>query len=309
MKAQPTDFRTEERSQTPQRTYLYHFNYQGTHYYYTNYDQDLSIIGGPGTKMADPQPFLAVQIAHGNREESMDSVPTGIMISLAATDSELRKYFITVSPKQIDVEVWRVNSASLPGALAYADDMKMIFKGIVDSISYDDQIVTASCITLMQREDMPIPRFFYQKMCNHMLYDPAVGSCQVNPALYEVSLAITTLDRPSGWIEFNALTTINVDSPSRTITITQETFHAGTVADADGNQMGVLVCQPLTGPTRVRLWLTWMPRSLTAGATVTLRCGCLYIKRTCHDLFNNLPNIGATPYVPIANPAIHGINV
>jgi hypothetical protein len=288
VKSQPANFRTQERSQTPHRTYLYRFNYEGTNYYYAAYDQDISVNGGPVAKMADPQTFTAAIIGHTNPDESLDSAPQAVTVSLSATDTELRKYFITASPKKIDVEVWRVNSASMPGPLAYASDMKMLFKGIVHSISYDDEIVTAVCITQMLQEDMPIPRFYYQKLCNHHLYDQTPGSCQVNSSLYSASLTIDTLNRPSSYIEFNSLTSINVQ-------------------DALGNKMGIMVCQPLTGPTRVRLWLSWMPRTLLAGNSVTIFCGCLHIKRVCHTLFANLHRFGATPYVPVSNPALDGI--
>lgn len=307
MKSQSTDFRTNERRQSLKRTYLYRFLYGATNYYWAGYDQDISVAGGPVAKMTDPQTFTSAQIAHTKPEESMDANPGLVVVSLSALDAELRKYFIAVSPRRIDVEIWRVSSAALPGPLDYTDDLKMVFKGIVDSISFDDLVVQANCITQLLREDMPIPRFFYQKMCNHIVYDQTPGSCQLNPALFEVSLTVDTLNRASGYIEFNSLTAINVDSPARSVTITAETFQGGSVTDSLGNEMGIMVCEPLTGPTRVRIWLVWMPRTLAAAQTVTLRVGCMYIKRYCHSVMQNLPRFGGTPYIPVSNPATDGV--
>lgn len=316
MKDQPVDYRASERSQEAKRTHLYHFNYEGTHFFYTSFDSDIVVNGGPIAKMADPQTFLSAQIAHSKPSESLESNPATVTISLAANDSALKKYLLNISPRMIDVEIWRVSSLSLPGPLAYDDDMRMIFRGIIDSIGFESFGISAVCITRMMREDMPIPRFFYQKMCNHMLYDQTPGACGVNPELYKVSLTVDTINRASGYIEFNSLTTVNVDSPARSITITQETFHGGTVEweDEDGivNEMGVIVCEPLTGPTRVRLWLAWLPTRFATLQAVTpqsviLHLGCIRIKRVCHSLFANLPNFGGTPYIPISNPAIDGV--
>lgn len=308
MKDQPADYRTNERSQEVRRWHLYHFNYAGTHYYYAAYDRDVIVSGGPVEKMNDPQTFVAAQIGHTRPEESLDANPGVVTVSLAANDLELKKYFISASPKLIDVEIWRVSTTAAVEDVDYDDDMRMIFRGIVDSVGFDDLTVQARCVTQMMREDMPIPRFFYQKMCNHFLYDDRPGSCNVNRALFTVSLTISALNRQSGYIEFNLLTSINIDSPSRSLTITAETFQGGVVLDLFGNEMGIMVCETLAGP-KVRLWLLWMPLTLAAGQTVDISMGCIRIKRVCHDTFHNLPNFGGTPYVPVGNPAVDGLKI
>lgn len=309
MKSHPANFRTNERRQSLKRTYLYRFNYEGTSYYLTNFDQDVTVNGGPVSKMSDPQVFSATQIAHSNPTESTDEQPGAVSVSLASTDAELRKYFLTVSPRVITVEIWRASSVNLPGPLEYDDDLYMVFSGLAQAMTFDEAVISVSCVSPLEREDMPVPRFYYQKQCNHMLYSQEPGECLVNPALFSISgITVNTIDRQSGWVEFNSLTTINVDSPARTVTITAETFQGGMIRDSLGNEIGVMLCQPLTGPTRLRLWLVWFPPTLAAGQTVDLFCGCLHIKRVCHDLFFNLPNFGGTPYVPKTNPAIDGVS-
>jgi hypothetical protein len=305
VKSQPASYRAAERSQTIKRTHLYRFNYEGTNYYFAGYDQDVTVTGGPGAKMADPQVFAAAQIAHSNMEESMDSVPSAVAVNLAAIDTELRKYLLSVSPKSVDVEIWRVNSASLPGSLAYGSDLKMIFKGVLDSISFDDLIVSANCVTLLAQEDRPVPRFNYQKQCNHSLYG---AQCGVNKALYSASVTITGINKQSQYIDL-AMTTINVGSPARSVTVTAETFAGGFVEDSESpvNKMGIIACD-LPGGGVTRLWLNWMPRTMAAGQSATIYCGCLKIKRVCDALFFNLPNFGGQPYIPILNPAVDGVS-
>lgn len=306
MKTQPTEYRTSERNQTVKRTYLYHFKYGSTHYYYCSYDSDIVVNDGPVSKMADPQTFLAAQISHTKPSEGLESNPASITISLGANDPELKKYLLSVSPRQIDVEIWRVSSASLPGPIDYDTDVRMVFKGMIDAVGFEDMTIIAVCITEFMREDRQIPVFYYQKMCNHLLYDQTPGSCLVDPSLFQVVLTIDAIDKQAGYIDFNSLVSINIGSPSRALTITHETFQGGLIDDGFGNEIGIMACEVLAGPV-VRLWLLWMPPTLDSGDSVTLQLGCLRIRRYCHDVFQNLPNFGGTPFIPVSNPAIDGV--
>lgn len=308
MKTQSAAFRSEERKQENKGTYVYLFRYGATGYFFTSFDQDIVVESGPVSKMNDPQTFTTCGVSHTRPDEGIDALPTSVTVTVPASDPELEKYLLAVSPKVIEVFIWRVSSTSLPGPLDYDDDLRMIFAGQVEAIMPADGVIAAMCSPLTLRDDVQIPNFYYQKECNHVLYSTHAGGCGVNKSLFTTTLTIDTINRDAQWIEFNAVTTINVGSPSRSVTITAETFHGGLVEDADGNVMSVLLCQALTGPSRLRLWLSWMPATMDAGDSADLSCGCLLIRRVCHTLFNNLPNFGGTPYVPKNNPAIDGIN-
>lgn len=308
MRTQPTAYRTEERKQENRGTHIYLFRYDSVGYFYTSHDQDIVVNDGPAAKMNDPQTFTAAGITHTRPDESVDALPRSVNVTLAANDPELKKYLLAISPRKIEVFIWRVSSAALPGPIDYDDDVRMVFAGEVEAVLPADGTISALCAPLTLREDHTIPNFYYQKECNHVLYSQHDGGCKVNKSLFTTSLTISTINRDSQWIEFNSVTTINVGSPSRSVTITAETFHGGLVDDGNGNIISVALCQVLTGPSRLRLWLSWMPETLDAGNSVDLSCGCLLIKRVCHTLFNNLPNFGGTPYVPKNNPAIDGIN-
>lgn len=308
MKNQPASFRSEERKQEERGTHLYLFRYGSTSYFYCSHDLDIVVEGGPVAKMSDPQTFAASAIMHTRPDESIDKLPGAVSVTLPANDQALKTYLLSTSPTLIEVFIWRVSSAAMPGPLEYDDDTRIIFVGQVEAITPSDGIIAVVCSPSTQREDAVIPNYYYQRECNKVLYSQHSGGCGVNKSLFTVSLTISNLDRTNGYIDFSALTTINVGSPSRSVTITSETFHGGVVEDADGNQISILLCQLLTGPTRVRLWLSWIPESLESGDAVDVSCGCLLIKRVCHALFQNLPNFGATPYIPTNNPAIDGIN-
>jgi hypothetical protein len=157
----------------------------------------------------------------------------------------------------------------------------------------------------MAQEDRIVPCWNFQFTCNRMLYR---SDCGVNKALYNVSTTIAALNRQSQYVDI-AATAINVGSPSRSVTIANETFSGGYMVDAAGNKVGILASEVLPAAAGTRLWLNWVPATLAAAQSATFYCGCLKIKRTCHELFQNLPNFGGHPYIPTNNPAVDGINV
>jgi len=303
MKTQPAAFRSEERLQESKRAYVYRFAYGASAFFYTSLDKDLFVGNGPPAKMSSNQIFTAAPVAHSRIVESVDSDERGATVRLGAIDQQLRKYFLTVSPKEIDVDIWRVASSLLPGPVEYADALRNVFSGIADSLSFDDVTIAAACVQRILREDRVVPRFNYQPVCNHILYGP---HCKANRDLFTVSVSLSAVNYPGRFVEV-PVSSINVDTPPRAVTVTQETFEGGTVRTAAGEDMGVLACTVITGG--VRLYMEWMARGMQPGQTVNVDCGCLHIKRTCDVLFSNLPNFGGHPYIPVNNPAVDGINL
>ena len=306
MKTQSNDLRAQERSQTTQVAFLYHFNYEGTHYYYTGFDQDIVVTGGPGSKMADPQAFITAQISHTNPQQTLETTPQAVNVVLSALDPELKKYLVKVAPKVITVEIFRVNSAMLPGDIMYANDLQMVFRGLIESLSFSDNTIQATCITLIMQEDRVIPRFNYQKQCNHVLYSQVPGTCLVNPELYRLDSTIAVVNKQSQYFEI-AQTAINVDAPSRSLTIAPGTFEGGYIVTLAGEKAGILATEVIPAGAGTRLWCNWMPQGVAVGQSITLYCGCLRTKKHCHEQFNNLPNHGGLAYIPKNNLALDGI--
>ena len=308
MKTQPSTLRTAEKVQTIKGAYLYRILSNAVNYYYTSYDRDVIVTGGPGGKMSNPQTFKSAIITHERPEQSTDLNPKEISFTLAAIDPLLRKYFLSVPAKEIQIELWRGNSMNLP-SLAYADDMYMEFKGIAQSVSFSDYSVSASCSNLLMQQDREIPTFFYQSPCNHPLYSQEPGRCGINRALYTTTVTIAALSKKNRSVDVS-LTSVTVDSPPRGITITAETFEGGILRDTNGNEIGIIACQVLPAAAGTRLWLQWMPPGMQAGDSIDISTGCRKIVRVCHDLYQNQANFGGTPYVPKqGNPAIDGIAV
>lgn len=301
MKDQSATLRTAEQQRQTRPAFLYVFNQEGTRYFFTSYDADISLTGGP-LGWADPQTFTRATVAHeqpGSESEEISAEPW--KIGLAANDTLLRSYFALASTKTIAIQIFRLNSANLPGPIAFGD-VYMDFSGVLDSVGFAGYSITATCLVPAVLENRNVPSFFYQKTCNHKIYGEFCGVIKGNFAL---STTVAASNRVNRTVDF-AVLTMNVDSPVREITITRETFQGGYLEDSDGNKVGISACEIVGSSTR--LWLNWWPgATLDTGENFTVYPGCLNIVRVCRDFFNNVANFGGTPFVPATNPATNSI--
>ena len=304
MKTQPSNVRTAERGQETKPCYLYYFNHQGTKVYFTSYDQPVVVNSGPGAKMTDPQTFQAVQVEHSRPEQSFELNPVRIDVAVSATDTNLRQWFLTSPAKTIDVEVWRVNSASMPGPLVYANDLFMEFKGEVETVGFSDYIIRAGCVSKTQREDIAIPRLLYQKTCNQQLYKIGTGLCGVDKSYYLLSATIQALSRTDRMVQISN-TTASIGNPPRSVSITADFYEGGLLIDSSGNNISIIS----STITPTKLYLQWWPYTMTVGAAISVYPGCNRTLDICHTRFQNLPNFLGTPFIPTNNPAVDGISV
>jgi hypothetical protein len=303
MKTQPSALRTEERKQQIRPVYLYYFKYGVVQAYYTTLDQDVIVSGGPVGKMTDPQTFLRAQIKHDRASQGVEQSSSGTNIALAATDTNLRKYFLTCPTDQIDVEIFRANSTAVPN-LDYADDLFLDFKGVGVGVGFNDYQITLTCASLLLHDDRQVPRYYYQKLCQAEHYG---RGCLLNKTLFSISIATSAADRIHKKITL-PIVSFNIDSPPRSHVITDESFQGGKIVDPDGNQVSIMASKKV-GAT-VELYLAWWPPGMTVGTVVTATLGCQRITRVCDDVFKNLPNFRGMPYISTeGNPSVDGISV
>lgn len=300
MKDQSTNLRDAEEARQTQPAFLYLVNHGGTKYFFTNYDSNISIEGGSAGGFSDPQNFTSSQIDHAPAEESAELSSRPVVVMLAASDTELRKYFLTAPAKEITIAIYRVNSASLPGPIDYAD-LYLEFSGVCQSVSFAGYQIDATFLPAVQNQERQIPNFFFQKTCNVALFS---SFCGLNKELHKLTTTCAAVSRPNKTIDI-ANTTVNIGSPSRTEDITAETFQGGRLRDPDGNEIAIIACEPISGGAR--LWLAYWPGTLTIGSSVVLYTGCLKIVRVCNDFYENKANFRGMPYIPVTNPAVNSI--
>lgn len=294
MKDQSAILQAAENSRTTLPAFLYFLSYEGgATYFWTGFDQDFTVVGS--TRFSDPQVFTSCQINHTPPVEETETRSQGVTVSLAATDTELRKYLITAPSKQIDIEIYRVNMANGFTGEVNFDDLYMEFKGTATSIAFKGYVISASFLPPVLHEDRQVPAFFYQKTCNHQLGNKF---CTVDLTPWATTITVAAVNRVDKTIDFTNHTFANA------VTITDESFTGGKLTDASGNRVGILIGEANVG-AGTRIWLNWWP-GINVGDTIVVSPGCLKIPRACIG-FNNFANFGGTPCIPATNPVTNGV--
>jgi len=300
MKSQSTALRTAEKSRTTQPAFLYVFLHGATSYYFTSYDANVTVNDGDSAGWDNPQEFTRAQIDHDLPEESAEGNEAAAQVALAANDTELRKYFLSAPTKKIQISIYRINSSSLPGPLDFAD-LYLEFKGICLSVNFAGYQISAAFVSLVQQQDRQVPIYYFQKTCNVALFS---SFCGLNKELHKLTTTCAAVSRTNRTVDI-ADTTIDIGSPSRTEDITRETFQGGKLIDPDGNEIGIVACEPISGGTR--LWLSYWPGTLATSSAISVYTGCLKIARVCNDFYQNLENFRGMPFIPSTNPATNSI--
>lgn len=292
----PDSFFANEGSPTPSPAYLYVLQHpDGAKIFWTGYDYDVEVENLPvAFGAADPQTFSAVQIAHGMNEVSAEFEKRKMTVSVVATDTRFRRFFATAAAVEMTLTIIRVNTPSLTAGemIDYDQDCTIVNAGTISDFAFAGQVITVSLVPAPYDVDKGIPRYFFNRQCNHPLFSAACGLLKA---------------------DYDRITTIAaVDRPNRTLTLTGQDG-----ADADGSylrygflehaltgfKVGIEAASLNGSDTDVTLayWVT----DFAVGQTVTVYPGCDHTSATCKAKFSNQANFGGFPFVPAKNPVLH----
>jgi len=308
---QPTDFRAQERAENFKRAYVYIFTHGDDLIHLARFDQNITVNGLPAAKGSDPQVFAAAQVTHGGNEEGieLDAAEMTVQLGINASpeSNALRRYFLEAQVKPLRVEIIRINATALP-VVDWTDDCFTVFVGECGAVGFGDYDLTLHFKSLSGDDSIPVPRFTWQKTCQHVLGKQGAGFCQANleVAAHRIITTVASVNRSRRSIDI-ADTLINGNA------ITAKTFELGKVHELDGpggavvNKIGVATAEVLPASAGTRLRLVWLPPTLLAGVNIKVYRGCNRTTADCLNVFGNLANFGGMPYIPTANPVIHGI--
>lgn len=301
MRTQPTNLRTNERSETTRPVYVYIINHGGTLIHLTSYDDALSIAGLPATHGTNPQTFASAQVSHSAVDQRAELNAHNIQMTVGLGDNafatQLKGLILTAIPSRTTVIIARMNPSSLT-SLDWSADAFVVFKGIMVNTAFNRYAVQLDLVSLLMQNEGKVPRVFYQKTCQHNLYD---DRCGVNPeaANNKLSTTLATVSPRAKFVEI-ADTTINGNA------ITATTFQAGYLT-ISGQKVGIVSTTLLAGGAGVRIYLAWWDTNLTASASVAVYRGCRRVVDDCNTIFSNQANFGGFPYIPVINPAVNSI--
>lgn len=239
-------------------------------YRYTSTSIDVTVAGE--TYLAVPMKREALRVA------TQDDEQIALDIELPFDAQLVQDYAFTSSPPSLTLEIRRVH-----WGLNFASDSVLIWTGPVNSISVVDRRAKLRSSSMFSSALAgPIPPRFYQKVCNHVLYD---ARCSVNPAGFTKS--------DSGVLSITGGTTIVVNDDG----FADGVLIAGEMINNRNGERRLITAQAADVIT-----VNFPFADLIVGDTVTVRAGCDHSFATCGSKFSNQVNFGGHPFIPDDNP-------
>lgn len=293
----PGSYTGEERGvkQTPAYGYVIEHASDGARQFFTGWERNVFCSNLPARFAADdPQEFMAVQIKHGEVQLSASWDKRTVQVTIASTDSRLRRFFISAAAVKIGMSIIRFNTARLldeSPAVDYLTDAIMVNSGLIGAVSFAGQTISAAITPEPYLSDQAVPRHYFERTCNHIFGGPACTA--VKPTqVFEIA----TIDRQA-----RRLTMTTAAAPHA------DFYSSGTILLPDGQLMAVVSCDN-GGPAGVcRLVLRFWNPTLVEAMDVTATAGCNHTTAHCQTRFANQANFGGFPFVPNRNPTIHGV--
>jgi uncharacterized phage protein (TIGR02218 family) len=246
---------------------LYEFQLSGTTYRRTSSE---------GTVTFNGVDYAPLAIKRTSYQEAKEQRSTAVTVTIPTSD-EIAANFIAVQPSYImNVTIYRIQPNSVP-----VNASLIMFDGYVSSVAFKNEICEMRCIPNNELFNREMPRFSYQGLCNHILYD---SGCGVSEGSYQHSgkvLGVTD----------NVLLTI------QSLPTTGSPFIGGYVSLPDGSEKRLIIDQ---SGTQVRILYPF--KQTVSGGTVYAYQGCDHSVQTCAQKFNNVLNYGGFPFVPSINP-------
>lgn len=210
-----------------------------------------------------------------------------LTVELPSDDEFSAKYINIVPGFRATLTIQRLHRFDSPAFT----DAETIFKGIVRSVAYTNDGFKSkiSIIPIDGAMKRSIPRFTYQGLCNHVLFD---NRCKV----------LETSFRYQGNVSVVSGKTITVDGLN--------------AAKGAGWAVGGFVTLP-SGDFRLileqatdvlTLLLPFVDETLVLNQTVSVFAGCDHTIQVCKSKFNNVVNYGGFAFVPLRNVFESGID-
>lgn len=243
----------------------------------------LAFTSSEDEQVVDGVTYVPEAIKRGRLSQGHDKRDSVLEISVPKSNLMAKQYLAVVPAQEPRVTIKRIQRADGP-----TPEVVTLFVGMIRSVNFGGQgkLATISVAPLIVASSRAIPRYTYQSLCNHVLYD---GLCKI--------LATDPLYLRTG-----------IASRSSGVSLTV----AGLSADPDGFFKAGFV--QVNGDARMILdhvgdVLTLMlpfPFNV-AGQTVEVLAGCDHSPNTCKTKFNNIINYGGFAFVPKRDIFKHGI--
>jgi uncharacterized phage protein (TIGR02218 family) len=247
---------------------MYKFIGTKKNYLYTSCDVDVTVTG---------ELYTAAPIKRNNsRIPIQDDEQLTLEIEMPFTLELIKDYAFTSAPPTLELEIWRIH-----WGMNFAADAVKVYSGPVLSFSIDGVHAKAVCAsTFTSILSTPLPIRYWQKPCNHVLFD---GRCGINAVSYTSSATVGIFDG----IDIHVDDDGNVDGA----------LVAGEMINARSGEHRMIISNIANLVT-----VNFPFNDLVTGDEVTLKAGCDHSFTTCKAKFANTINYGGHPFIPNDNP-------
>lgn len=257
---------------------LYQFVHGGLTFEYTSAEDSLLVAS---------LTYLPEAISRGKIGQSPSDRKTVMEITVPATNPFVSRFKPSTPAARATITVQRVQRSDFP-----SPGVITIFEGYVSSVSFeeDGKVAKIACTPVTAAQSRPVPRFSYQGMCNHVLFD---ASCKVD-------------DTDARW----RLTAVASGVSSSVVTVPGAaafgaTWWVGGFMEINGGDDSRLILSQSGDDLQL---LLPFPGSIVGGS-VTIFAGCDHLVATCdakfstpEDTQSNVINYGGFAFVPTRNP-------
>ena len=261
----------ETSSQGGQPVELYHFTIGTSHYRYTSAEDEVSFSGNT---------YFPRQITRTDPAQSSEERRQQLEITLPAEDEVASRYIGVVPGELMSLVVTRFHRGDT--------EAWILWSGNITGASYREQGAVCSLrgVTTEAAFSRPIPRFKYQGLCNHILFDSGCG-----------------LDRNS--YKFSA--TCSAISGSTVTVPGLNAAHGANWALGGYISFNDTDFRLVVGQSGDVLTLRLPFESDPTGHTLDVYAGCDHTLSVCNSKFSNNANYGGFAFVPSLNPFQVGI--
>jgi len=262
---------------------VFRFIQGGDTFEYTSAEDEVTV---------DAVPYTPSTISRGKIGQSPTDRNAILEIRVPITNTFARRYRASTPGARASIQIKRVQRGDFPGPESIT-----IFIGFVASVAFENEMKEAviACRPIETASSRPVPRFSYQSLCNHVLFDDA---CKVD-------------DTDSRW-----RLTVDVSAQSgATITVPGAggfgaDWWVGGFVEIDGGDDARLVLAQSGNDLTL---LLPFPQS-AVGRQIIAFAGCDHTITTCDTKFDtpedtdsNVINYGGFAFVPTRNPYQTGL--
>jgi uncharacterized phage protein (TIGR02218 family) len=232
---------------------------------YTSHSEPITVAGNVYT----PLPIVRTAI---DTNSIIDTLTTMDFI-IPSMDSLAFAFCFAQSPKELIVTVYRVHEGD-----DYSTDYKVEWTGTLSNASANGDLAVLSTASLFQTElNSNMSAVFYQRSCNHILYD---ARCKVVKATYTASAVVTKIQDQI----------ITVDD----MVYALDELISGEMLNTRTNEVQGIISNALNV---IRVGYKFF--DIVVGDTVELSLGCDHSRLGhCKTRFNNVVNYGGFDFIP-----------